>query len=57
MAEVELRNVSKVYKDTVAVDDVSLHIRDREFVALLGPSCSRDSSDPTAGRSSSTGMT
>src|SRR5438132_2904792 len=38
MAEVELRNVSKVYKDTVAVDDVSLHIRDREFVALLGPS-------------------
>ena len=38
MAEVELRRVSKVYKDTVAVDDLSLRIADREFVALLGPS-------------------
>ncbi|TMC77293.1 MAG: ABC transporter ATP-binding protein [Chloroflexi bacterium] len=38
MAEVDLRRVSKVYKDTTAVDDLSLHIKDREFVALLGPS-------------------
>ena len=38
MAEVELRHVTKLYKDTRAVDDVSLTIKDREFVALLGPS-------------------
>ena len=38
MAEVDLRRVSKAYKDTTAVDDLSLHIKDREFVALLGPS-------------------
>src|SRR3989441_5816822 len=38
MAEVDLRGVSKGYKDTTAVDDLSLHIKDREFVALLGPS-------------------
>src|SRR5438874_772317 len=38
MAEVELRRVSKTYKDTIAVDDLSLAIKDREFVALLGPS-------------------
>ena len=38
MAEVELRGVSKAYKDTTAVDDLSLGIKDREFVALLGPS-------------------
>src|SRR5439155_1292550 len=38
MAEVELRHVTKGYKDTTAVDDVSLAIKDREFVALLGPS-------------------
>jgi putative spermidine/putrescine transport system ATP-binding protein len=38
MAEVELRHVTKLYKDTTAVDDVSLGIKDREFVALLGPS-------------------
>ncbi|TME27350.1 MAG: ABC transporter ATP-binding protein [Chloroflexi bacterium] len=38
MAEVELRHVTKSYKDTTAVDDVSLAIKDREFVALLGPS-------------------
>ncbi len=38
MAEVELRRVSKAYKDTTAVEDLSLAIKDREFVALLGPS-------------------
>src|SRR5438067_5677682 len=38
MAEVELRNVSKSYKDVAAVKDVSLRIADREFIALLGPS-------------------
>jgi ABC-type Fe3+/spermidine/putrescine transport system ATPase subunit len=38
MAEVDLRGVAKGYKDTTAVVDFSLHIKDREFVALLGPS-------------------
>ena len=39
MAEVILENVSKVYPgDVKAVDDVSLQIRDREFVVLVGPS-------------------
>ena len=38
MAEVELRGVSKYYKEVAAVSDVSLRIPDREFVALLGPS-------------------
>ncbi|OLC54204.1 MAG: hypothetical protein AUH85_12410 [Chloroflexi bacterium 13_1_40CM_4_68_4] len=38
MAEVELKNVTKYYKDVAAVSDVSLRIADREFVALLGPS-------------------
>jgi len=38
MAEIDVRGVSMRYKDTTAVDDLSLHIKDREFVALLGPS-------------------
>src|SRR5438094_1556482 len=38
MADVELRGVSKYYKEVAAVSDVSLRIPDREFVALLGPS-------------------
>jgi multiple sugar transport system ATP-binding protein len=37
MADVELLGVSKRFKDTVAVDDLSLTIADGEFVVLLGP--------------------
>ena len=38
MAEVELRNVTKRWGDFTAVDDQSLRVADREFLALLGPS-------------------
>jgi len=38
MAEVELRGVTKRWGDFVAVDDQSLTVHDREFLALLGPS-------------------
>lgn len=35
---IELRNVVRRYGDTLAVDHISLQIRDGEFFALLGPS-------------------
>jgi multiple sugar transport system ATP-binding protein len=38
MARVVLDHVSKRYGDVVAVNDLSLEIRDREFLVLLGPS-------------------
>jgi spermidine/putrescine transport system ATP-binding protein len=38
MSDVRLESVSKVFKDTVAVDDLSLHIEQNEFFSLLGPS-------------------
>jgi multiple sugar transport system ATP-binding protein len=39
MADIRLEGVSKVYPSGVkAVEDVSLHIRDGEFMILLGPS-------------------
>jgi len=39
MAEIRLESVSKTYPSGVkAVEDVSLHIRDGEFMILLGPS-------------------
>src|SRR3989339_995936 len=39
MAEVTLRNVSKIYDGGIkAVDNISLDIKDREFVVLVGPS-------------------
>lgn len=38
MARVVLDHVTKRYGDVVAVNDLSLEIRDREFLVLLGPS-------------------
>ena len=38
MARVHLDGISKRYGATVAVDDVTLHVADGEFVVLLGPS-------------------
>jgi phosphonate transport system ATP-binding protein len=38
MAVVELRNVTKRYGSTVALDDVTASIEEGEFVVLLGPS-------------------
>ncbi|CDY76329.1 Dihydroxyacetone ABC transport system, ATP-binding protein [Caballeronia glathei] len=38
MAEIELRNVSKRFGAIVAVDDLSLDVKDGEFVVVLGPS-------------------
>ncbi len=37
MAEVVLKSIGKRYGETLAVDDLSLTIRDGEFVVLLGP--------------------
>lgn len=38
MPELSLRRVAKTFADAVAVDDLSLTIKDGEFVCLLGPS-------------------
>jgi len=38
MAEVRLVNVTKKFGKTVAVDNLSLYIKDAEFVTLVGPS-------------------
>lgn len=35
---IEVVNVSKVYSETVAVDNVSLYVRKGEFITFLGPS-------------------
>jgi multiple sugar transport system ATP-binding protein len=37
MAEIELINITKKYKDTVAVDKLNLQIKDNEFFVLFGP--------------------
>lgn len=37
MADVVLRNLSKRFGDTQALDELDLFIRDGEFVVLLGP--------------------
>lgn len=34
---IEVQNVTKRFKNTIAVNDLSLQIRKGEFVALLGP--------------------
>jgi multiple sugar transport system ATP-binding protein len=38
MASIELANLTKIFNGVRAVDDMSLQVRDNEFVALLGPS-------------------
>jgi ABC-type Fe3+/spermidine/putrescine transport system ATPase subunit len=38
MPDVRLVNVTKKFGKIVAVDNVSLHVKDREYFALLGPS-------------------
>jgi len=38
MPEIRLRDVKKGFGKTIAVDDVSLDVRNRDFLALLGPS-------------------
>ncbi|MCA6116501.1 ABC transporter ATP-binding protein [Bradyrhizobium sp. WSM 1738] len=38
MAEIELRHIEKSYGETAVVKDVSLSIRDGEFLTLVGPS-------------------
>jgi len=38
MARVVLKNLTKKFKDVVAVDDVSIDIQDKEFAVLVGPS-------------------
>src|SRR5881227_31043 len=59
MARLEIENLSKHFGTTVAVEEVSLDVRDGEFVMLLGPSgCGKTTTlrmiagfiAPTAGR-------
>src|SRR3546814_16877277 len=38
MASVSLRGIEKYYGDVKVIHDVSVDIRDQEFVALVGPS-------------------
>ena len=38
MAQVILKNLTKTFKNVVAVNDVSLEIKDKEFLVLVGPS-------------------
>lgn len=37
MAQIRLRGITKKFKDTVALDNVSLEVRDKEFFVLFGP--------------------
>jgi spermidine/putrescine transport system ATP-binding protein len=59
MSNVRLENLTKSFKDTLAVDDVSLVISENEFFSLLGPSgCGKTTTlrmiggfeEPTSGR-------
>src|SRR5438270_12128780 len=38
MARVEIRGLRKEFEGTVAVENLDLEVRDKEFVVLLGPS-------------------
>src|SRR5215813_3763113 len=37
MSNIRLENITKRFKDTVALNDVSISIKDGEFFVLLGP--------------------
>ena len=37
MSDIRLESVTKRYKESVALDDISLQIKDKEFFVLLGP--------------------
>ncbi|MEM4416994.1 MAG: ATP-binding cassette domain-containing protein, partial [Nitrososphaerota archaeon] len=59
MVSVRLENLTKYYRNLLAVDNVSLEIRDREFFILLGPSgCGKSTTlnmiagleEPTSGK-------
>ncbi len=38
MAEVVLKDLTKMFKDVVAVNEMSLEVKDKEFLVLVGPS-------------------
>ncbi len=38
MARVVLKNVTKYYGNVLAVDDIDLEVKDKEFIVLVGPS-------------------
>src|SRR2546428_11032998 len=38
MAQVQLRNVTKRFDQLIAINNLSLEVKDREFVVFLGPS-------------------
>jgi multiple sugar transport system ATP-binding protein len=38
MADIEVQNVTKTFGDVVAINDLSFHVRDQEFLVILGPS-------------------
>ena len=38
MTEIKIENVTKKFGDFVAVNNISLHVEDQEFMVLLGPS-------------------
>ena len=38
MASVKLQHLTKRFRDVVAVNDLNLSIRDKEFLVLVGPS-------------------
>jgi multiple sugar transport system ATP-binding protein len=37
MSDIRLENITKRYKDNIALDDLSIQVKDREFFVLLGP--------------------
>ena len=37
-ADININNISKHYRDTVAVDNISFDVKQGEFLTLLGPS-------------------
>lgn len=38
MSEVVVKNISKTFDDLHTLDDISIHLKEHEFVVLLGPS-------------------